>query len=109
MEIVWSSLATEELLSILEYVESDFDIRVSQRVYEELTNHINLLADFPLLGIHDELYSTENIEVRYLINKQNIIYYLIYKKAVYVLSIANCNQSPERIQKNIADYLRHFK
>ena len=109
MEIVWSSLATEGLLSILEYVETDFGSYVSQRVYTDLTGYIETLIQFPNLGIHDELFSTVNLEVRYLIYKQNIIYYLIYKETIYILSIANSNQSPERIRKVISDYLRSYK
>ena len=94
MEIVWSSFATEGLFSILEYVETDFGSRVSQRVYTD---------------IHDDIFSTETLEVRYLICKQNIIYYLIYKETIYLLSIANSNQSSDRIRKVIADYLRLYK
>lgn len=45
MEIVWSYLATEGLLSILEYVETTFGSRVSQRVYTELTGYIETLAN----------------------------------------------------------------
>lgn len=109
MEIVWSNLATEGLLSVLEYVETSFGSRVSQRVYADLTGYIETLARFPNLGIHDDLFSTETLEVRYLIYKQNIIYYLIHKEVIYVLSIANSNQSPEHIRKVIADYLRSYK
>ena len=109
MEIIWSSLATEGLLSILEYVEADFGSHVSQRVYTDLTGYIENLAQFPSLGIHDELFSTASLEVRYLIYKQNIIYYLINKDTIYLLSIANSNQSPERIRKVISDYLRSYQ
>lgn len=109
MEIVWSYLATEGLLSILEYVETNFGSHVSQRIYTDLTGYIETLALFPKLGIHDDLFSTETLEVRYLIYKQNIIYYLIYKEVIYVLSIANSNQSPEHIHKAITDYLRSYK
>ena len=55
------------------------------------------------------IFSTETLEVRYLICKQNIIYYLIYKETIYLLSIANSNQSSDRIRKVIADYLRLYK
>lgn len=109
MEIVWSYLATEGLLSVLEYVEKEFGSRIAQRVYTDLTGYIDTLTSFPNLGIHDDAFSTDILEVRYLIYKQNIIYYLIYKDTIYVISIANSNQSPERIRKMIADYLRSYK
>lgn len=109
MEIVWSSFATEGLFSILEYVETDFGSRVSQRVYTDIMGYIETLTKFPNLGIHDDIFSTETLEVRYLICRQNIIYYLIYKETIYLLSIANSNQSSDRIRKVIADYLRLYK
>lgn len=109
MEIVWSYLATEGLLSVLEYVEKEFGSRISQRVYADLTGYIETLTSFPNLGIHDDIFSTYNFEVRYLIFKQNIIYYMIYKDTIYIISIANSSQSPERIRKVIADYLRSYK
>ena len=80
MEIVWSSFATEGLFSILEYVETDFGSRVSQRVYTDIMGYIETLTKFPNQGIHDDIFSTETLEVRYLICKQNIIYYLIYNE-----------------------------
>ena len=71
--------------------------------------YIETLTKFPNLGIHDDIFSTETLEVRYLICKQNIIYYLIYKETIYLLSIANSNQYSDRIRKVIADYLRLYK
>lgn len=109
MEIVWSHLATEGLLSVLEYVDEKFGSRIAQRVYADLTGYIENLASFPNLGIHDEVFSTDNLEVRYLIFKQNIIYYLIHKETIYIISIANSNQSSEHIRKLITDYLRSYK
>ena len=47
MEIVWSSFATEGLFSILEYVETDFRSRVSQRVYTDIMGYIETLTKFP--------------------------------------------------------------
>ena len=46
MEIVWSSFATEGLFSILEYVETDFGSRVSQRVYTDIMGYIETLTSF---------------------------------------------------------------
>ena len=46
MEIVWSSFATEGLFSILEYVETDFGSRVSQRVYTDIMGYIETLTKF---------------------------------------------------------------
>ena len=85
MEIIWSYLATEGLLSVVEYVETSFGSHVSQRVYIALTRYIETLTQFPNLGIHDDLFSTETLEVRYLIYNQNIIYYLIYKEVIYAV------------------------
>ena len=47
MEIVWSSFATEGIFSILEYVETDFGSRVSQRVYTDIMGYIETLTKFP--------------------------------------------------------------
>ena len=91
MEIVWSSLATDNFECVLNYVEEQFGISVAQKTYKTIISKINQLAAFPLIGIPDFDLSSfvEGGEVRYLISTPNIVYYLVDNNEVVIVAIVH--------------------
>lgn len=47
-----------------------------------------------------------SIEIHYLVNTPNVIYYTLFENRVIILSIFNSKQSPENIQRMLADILK---
>ena len=77
MEVVWSRLAKETLVDILNYVESNYGRIVATKVYDRINRHVETLMLFPRIGVRVPLYANNEIEVRYLINTPNIINIII--------------------------------
>lgn len=67
-------------------------------------SHVYLLASFPNMGMCDFRFST--IEVRYLVNTPNVIYYTKSDDKIIIISILNSKQSPENIYRVLADALK---
>ncbi len=111
MEIVWSSLAVEHFLRVLEYVETSFGSSVAQKTQLKIQDKIARLEHHPRIGTPDGEYSflIDNLEVRHIILQPNIIYYLIDGDKIVIVSILHSRQSPETIQEIITDFLKQYK
>lgn len=103
MEIVWLSSADKAFLELLKHVEEAFGTLVAEQVSERIYSHIDLLALFPYIGVRDSRFLS--IEIRYLVNTPNIIYYTVFRDKVILLSILNSRQSPDRIYQILAKIL----
>ncbi len=104
MEIAWLPSATEDLISLLNRVDDLFGSSVSIQVRQKIMSHVYLLSSFPYMGMSDFRFSS--IEIRYLVNTPNVIYYILFENRVIILSIFNSKQSPENIQRILADILK---
>lgn len=102
MELIWSSIAESDFYNMIEDVETNFGGVVANKVSDRLLAHISLLENFPRIGVYvDELSSEEN-EVRYLLNSPNYIFYSITASSIFILSILDCRMSPEHIRQHIS-------
>ena len=104
MEIIWLPSATEDLISLLSRVEDLFGSSISIKVRQKIMSHVYLLSSFSHMGIRDSRFSS--IEIRYLVNTPNVIYYTLFQDRVIILSIFNSKQSPENIYRMLADILK---
>ena len=111
MEIVWSSLAIEHLICVLNYVEEQFGALTAQKTHQKIVSKINQLIKYPQIGIPDfNFYSfVGEVEVRYLTLSPNLIYYLIDGSEVVVVAILHSQQSPETIRKVVTGFLKDYK
>ncbi|WP_455634898.1 type II toxin-antitoxin system RelE/ParE family toxin [Parabacteroides sp.] len=111
MEVVWSSLAIEHFLWVLEYVETSFGSSIAQKTQRKIQDKIARLENHPRIGTPDGDYSflINNLEVRHIILLPNIIYYLIDGDKVVIVSILHSRQSPESVQEIITDFLKQYK
>lgn len=64
---------------MIDYVMENYGSLISQKVYQKIIGHVSLLSTFPNMGVRDSRFETEELEVRYLINTPNIIYYLVHE------------------------------
>lgn len=56
----------------------------------------------------DERFCSSVYEVRHLISAPNIIYYLIYKDEIIIVSILDCRRSPDFISEQIDTFLKQY-
>lgn len=111
MEIVWSSLAVEHLIYVLNYVEEQFGVLTAQKTHQKIISKVNQLIKFPQIGIPDFNFfsAVGELEVRYLILSPNIVYYLIDGNEVVVVAVLHSRQSLETIHKIITNFLKDYK
>lgn len=107
MEIIWSHSAKETLAEVLLYVEENFDSMASMKVFAKINNHIDSLAFFPRIGVRDSRFSTDEIEVRYIVNTPNIIHYAIVRDVVIIISVFDTRRSPDTISSMVESFLKH--
>lgn len=82
-KIVWSKLATQNLLSILEYfVVRNYSSEYSRKLNKQIKTSIHLLQKFPYIGF---LTDVEN--VRGLIEGNYVIFYKIEETEIVIISI----------------------
>lgn len=113
MEIVWSDLAREQLLDILNYVSEQFGSMTAAKTYNKIHSAVNLLKSFPRLGMRDpdlsELDLFSSTEVRRLLVNPNMIFYAEFDGIILILTILNVRQSPETIRKSVAVFLKTYQ
>ena len=106
VEIVWSRLAKETLALVLDYIQTSFGDVVAKKVYTKINNHVDSLAFFPRIGILDKRYSSEILEVRYIVSTPNIIHYTIVEDVIIIISVFDTRRSVETIETVIRDFLK---
>lgn len=106
VEIVWSRLAKETLVLVLDYIQTSFGDVVAKKVYTKINNHVDSLAFFPRIGILDKRYSSEILEVRYIVSTPNIIHYTIVEDVIIIISVFDTRRSVETIETVIRDFLK---
>ncbi len=100
MVVVWSSSAKQDLAYILEDISDNFGSKVAKKVRDRLFAHVNLLGIFTRMGVKVKDISSE-VEVRYLINTPNLIFYSVDETSVNIISIFDHRMSPDGIKQNL--------
>lgn len=91
----WLKEANLELVSTLDYVESNFGERVVQKVYSDISACINQLQAFPNSGIRYKDLSYKGNDVRILHMKRSSIIYCHDDETLFILAFWNnlCDDS----------------
>lgn len=106
VEIVWSRLAKKTLASVLDYIETSFGDVVARKIYTKINNHVDSLAFSPRIGILDNRYSSDILEVRYIVSTPNVIHYTIVEGVIIIISVFDTRRSVETIETIISDFLK---
>ena len=106
MEVVWSRLARETFVEVLQFIEELFDRKVAQRAADSIIEYANLLGTFPRIGYVDDLLSTEEeTEVRLMNCRKSAIYYTIEDQTVIIVAIFDTRRNPAVIKEIIHSFL----
>ena len=113
MELVWSSLAKEQLRNVLSYVEEEYGYRIAQKTLLNISQKVNQLLSYPERGILDAKLSSlsfsDNYVIRHILVLPNVIYYIVKNNSVIIIAIAHTKQSPSTIRKMLKAFLRQNK
>jgi plasmid stabilization system protein ParE len=92
-KIIWTDIATEDFLNIVNYLEIEWSDRISENFIIDCYAKLDLLAKMPMIGIASGLY--DNVR-RILITKNIALYYEVKSQEVVLLNFFDVRQSPEK-------------
>ena len=71
MELVWSSLAKEQLRNVLSYVEEEYGYRIAQKTLLNISQKVNQLLSYPERGILDAKLKVELLRLMVLMRSNS--------------------------------------
>ena len=91
--------ALQRMEDIYEYI-FQFDERAAARVYNEILDRTELLETFPRMGaVEQQLADCGKIFRSLVVRNYKIIYYIADdENAVYVATVWDCRQNPEKLR-----------
>ena len=61
------------------------------------------------MGVRDPRFSIDEMEVRYLVNTPNIIYYAIIQDVIVIISVFDARCSPDTISTMVVDFMKQYR
>ena len=94
LKIEWLEDAERDLDVEIDYVYREFGIIAAQKAYRRISDDVNLLATFPLIGSEYEEVTYQGHEIRKLPIHQVTVFYSPQSDKVIILAIWNNSQDP---------------
>jgi len=93
-KVVWSSEAVENLEKIIAYLEEKWSEKEIKKFIKKLEKQISVIKKQPLSFPKSQL-----IEARKsVLSKQTIIYYKVFEDVIYIVTIFDNRQNPEKLK-----------
>lgn len=92
--VVWSDSAIEEIRNIYEYYYSKASKRVADKITNSIVDKTIMLEITPRMGQKEELLAHFKQEIRYLVQGNYKIVYLIEENIVSIATVFDCRQDP---------------
>ena len=109
MEIVWSDLALSDLNAIAQYVAENFGDSVSEKSINKIVKKVEGLRLFPESGALDRSYSSADFSVHHVTLVPNVIYYLLEKDCIVIMTVVHVKRSPRYINNVLKNFLEHYE
>ena len=93
LKIEWLEDAERDLDVEIDYVYREFGIKAAQKAYRRISDDVNLLATFPLIGSEYEEVTYQGYEIRKLPIHQVTVFYCPQPDKVMILAIWNNSQN----------------
>lgn len=96
--VVWTDSAIDELRDIYTYYLEKAGKRVAGKITNSIVDKTLLLEDFPRMGQKEELLVHLKNEIRYLIDGNYKIVYIVEEDIVSIATIFDCRQDPKKLK-----------
>ncbi len=101
MMVLWSDSAIHDLKEIKDYYTCVANLRVARKIVNAIVDKSLHLESNPNLGQAEELLIHLQKNIRYLIEGNYKIVYLVNKLDVLVLSVFDSRQNPQKLKVDI--------
>ncbi|MBW8050687.1 MAG: type II toxin-antitoxin system RelE/ParE family toxin [Cytophagales bacterium] len=93
--IEWSDTAKQQYQQVIEYLKTEWSVKDAENFIERVNKIITLISRFPGIGRK----SVKRKRVRkYLLTRQNMLFYEIKKNTIFLLAIYDTRQNPDKIK-----------
>lgn len=99
ISVLWSDSARSELRSIHDYFLNEVSLKIARKTTHSIVAKSMMLSDTPRMGQVEELFSHRKEEIRYLIEGNYKIVYLIDEPIILILSVFDYRQDPKKLKK----------
>ena len=99
MTVVWSDSAISELQTIHDYYLTKAGFKVAAKIVNSIVDKSLLLPNNPRMGQIEELLKHRKDEIRYLVEGNYKIVYVIEKQILLVASVFDCRKDPKKLAK----------
>ena len=97
-KIIWTNPAVEDLSEIFLFLEITINIDKAEEITTKLYQRVDDLLEFPEMGtIACDRYGMKS-NYRYLVEKSYKILYRAINEIIYIETVYDTRQDPERIQ-----------
>jgi len=94
MNIIWTKTAEITLNEIIDYIENDFGILVSEDYYSDVVETIKDIKNLPELF---PIYEPRTDTRKAVINKKTILYYKISDDKIYLLAFYDVRKNAHKL------------
>jgi plasmid stabilization system protein ParE len=93
LPVIWTVNAIEDYKLVIDYLLLEWPLPVAKKFVETIEKRIEVLSDFPNIGIA----SLKDPSIRSIIlTKHNKLYYRVYSDKIEILNIFDTRQDPEK-------------
>ncbi|OFY94301.1 MAG: hypothetical protein A3K10_05165 [Bacteroidetes bacterium RIFCSPLOWO2_12_FULL_31_6] len=101
MQVIWTESAKLALKEIYNYYKRKASVKVAQKIRLNIFSSTKHLDKQPKMGHVEELLEDKEFEYRYLVEGNYKIIYFIKNKSVFIATVFDTRQSPEKLKKKI--------
>lgn len=105
MNIRISALAALKLERLLDYLEEEWSAESKERFLKKFSMKLKFLADNPFATVQSEIRSDLR---KLVITAQTTVLFTIDDDTIYVVTIFDTRQSPDKVKKEISDYFGEY-
>ncbi len=99
VKILWSDTSLAQLQEIFDYYNYKAGITVAKKIVKGIVKKSLLLESNPLIGVKESLLADRAFEYRFIIEKKYKIIYRFSDNIVRVVSVFDCRQNPQKLEK----------
>ncbi|MEZ5172521.1 MAG: type II toxin-antitoxin system RelE/ParE family toxin [Bacteroidia bacterium] len=101
MKILWTQESVDRLKNIFDYYNYKASYKIANKIVEGIIKQTELLSHNPFIGQREELLHKRTIKYYYLIYTNYKIIYWIGNDLIYIATVFDTRQNPDKIRRGI--------
>jgi len=99
--VLWSDSAMDELQEIYDYYKLKANDQIADKISNAIIDRTILLEANPRMGQREEIFKDKYKEIRYLVEGNYKIVYLIADDFVIIATVFDCRQNPKKLKETL--------